>query len=87
MTDKPARNQSGFLNEVGRFFIDFGKGLLDDLGLSFRWALWGAIIGALVLGGVGFWYFSWAGLGYGLLAGAVLGGVGAWLLYLFALTA
>ena len=87
MTDEPAGNESGFLNAVGRFFVDVGKGLLDDLGLSFRWALWGAMIGAVLLGGTGFWYFGWEGLGLGLLAGAVLGGVGAWLLYLFALAA
>ena len=87
MTDERAGNESGFLNAIGRFLGDVGKGLLDDLALSLRWALWGGIIGALPLGGAGFWYFSWAGLGYGMLAGAVIGSVGAWLLYLFAAAA
>ncbi len=85
MTNDPHKpDDSGVLSIIGGFFVAFGRGLVSELGVSLRWALWGAIIGALLLGGAGFWYFSWQGLGYGLLAGAVIGGVGAWLFYLFA---
>ena len=45
---------------------------------SLRWAMWGAGLGAIVLGAAGFWFFGATGLVYGAGLGAVAGGLGAW---------
>ncbi len=68
----------GFWAYVGRSFADGAKE-------SLRWFLIGAVIGAVVLGGVGAYYFGWTGLGIGLIAGAVIGGIGLWWMYMSAL--
>ena len=61
------------------------KGLMheakSELRTSFRWAMWGAGLGAIALAGAGLWYFGTNAMVYGALIGAVAGGVGAWLLY------
>jgi len=63
----------------------FVKGLMQEakseLRTSFRWAVWGAGLGAIALAGAGLWYFGTTGLVYGAAIGAVAGGVGAWLLH------
>lgn len=60
--------------------------LADEARSWLRWAVAGAAIGAVILGGAGMYFFGWKGLGIGALAGAVVGGVGFWLFYLYATT-
>ncbi len=52
----------GFIKEVGR---DVGKDLLRETGTTIKWALGGAFLGAVVLGGLGFWKFGVTGLAIG----------------------
>ncbi len=52
-----------------------------------RWTLWGAVLGALVVGGAGAWFFGVKGLAYGAAAGAAVGGLGAWSFFLYVETA
>jgi hypothetical protein len=63
----------------------FSQGLVKEFRQearsALRWARNGAIVGAVVLGGIGLWYFGLVGLGIGAGIGAVVGGVGAFLLY------
>ena len=67
----------GFVKETAR---EVGKELISQSKLTLKWALGGAVIGALALGGVGFWFLGISGLGFGALIGAVLGGfLGGWL--------
>ena len=67
----------GFVKETAR---EVGKELFNQSKLTLKWALGGAVVGALALGGVGFWFLGLSGLGVGALIGAVLGGfVGGWL--------
>ena len=47
-----------------------------------QWSL--AILGALVLGCLGGYYFGWTGLGIGLLAGAVIGAILFWWMFMSA---
>lgn len=66
----------GFIKEVGR---EVGKGLIRETGITIKWALGGALIGGVVLGGLGFWKFGTTGLAIGAIVGAVVGGVlGGW---------
>ena len=67
--------------EVGRGVV---KGLLQEAKATLKWGVGGAMFGAAVLGGLGFWKFGTLGLGVGALAGAVLGGVGGIWVYLSA---
>jgi hypothetical protein len=69
----------GFAKELAR---DVSKGLLKETGVTLKWGLWGAVLGAIVLGGVGAWYFSAAGLVVGALAGALLGGIAGVVVYI-----
>jgi hypothetical protein len=65
-----------FIKELGK---DVGKGLLQETGSTLKWAAGGAVLGALVLGGLGLWKFGLIGLGIGAAAGAILGAVaGGW---------
>ncbi|MEM8885560.1 MAG: hypothetical protein AAGD14_15955 [Planctomycetota bacterium] len=57
-------------------------GVVEGAKSSLRWALGGAIVGALVLGVAGAWFAGVTGLGIGAAVGAVLGGIGAWWFYL-----
>jgi len=69
----------GFIKEVGR---DVGKHLLRETGTTIKWAVSGALIGAVVLGGLGFWKFGVTGLAIGAIVGAVVGGVvGGWIYF------
>ena len=66
----------GFIKELGR---DVGKGLLQEAGTTIKWAVGGAIFGAIVVGGLGLWKFGVTGLGIRAVAGAVIGGaIGGW---------
>jgi len=66
----------GFVREVGR---DVGKHLLRETGTTIKWAFGGAVVGAIIVGGVGFWKFGVTGLWIGAVAGALLGGaMGGW---------
>lgn len=67
---------TGFIKEIGR---DVGTDLLHETGTTIKWAVGGALIGAAVLGGLGFWKFGVTGLAIGAIAGGVVGGVvGGW---------
>jgi hypothetical protein len=53
--------------------------LVHETGTTIKWAVGGALIGAVVLGGLGFWKFGVTGLAIGAIAGGVVGGViGGW---------
>ncbi len=54
------------------------SGLKSEFVNSLQWALWGAGIGAIVLGVAGFWFFGVTGLALGAGVGAVAGGLAAW---------
>ena len=69
----------GFLKELGR---DVGKDLLRETGTTLKWAVGGALVGGVALGGIGFWKFGVMGLAIGAVAGAIVGGaVGFWLYF------
>ena len=66
----------GFIKEIGR---EAGTDLVHETGTTIKWAMGGALIGAVVLGGLGFWKFGVTGLAIGAIAGGVVGGViGGW---------
>ena len=67
---------TGFIKEIGQ---DVGTDLLHETGATIKWAVGGTLIGAAVLGGLGFWKFGVTGLAIGAIAGGVVGGVvGGW---------
>ena len=73
---KKKSGTTGFIKEIGR---DVGTDLLHETGATIKWAIGGALIGATVLGGLGFWKFGVTGLAIGAIAGGVVGGVvGGW---------
>lgn len=75
--EQPAKH--GFIKELGR---DVGKDLLRETGTTMKWTLGGALVGAVALGGIGFWKFGIAGLAIGAVAGAAVGGgIGFWLYF------
>lgn len=58
--------------------------LIDEGKTWLRFALGGAVIGALGLGGAAGWFIGLDAVLVATAIGTVVGGVGAWLLYLFA---
>ncbi|MGB0413109.1 MAG: hypothetical protein ACPGJU_01570 [Coraliomargarita sp.] len=60
-----------FIKEVGR---EVGKDLVRETGTAIKWAVGGALIGAVVLGGLGFWKFGVTGLAIRAIVGGVVGG-------------
>ena len=46
------------------------------------WFIVGAVIGGILLGGFGLYFFALKGLGIGLVVGAILGGIGLLLFYI-----
>lgn len=77
---QPNPKPEGFVKEVAR---DVGKEFVSETKETLKWALGGAIVGALILGGVGAKYFGLPGLGWGALAGSVVGAVAGALLYIW----
>ena len=66
----------GFIKEIGQ---EVGQDLVQETGTTIKWAVGGALIGAVVLGGLGFWKLGVTGLAIGAIAGGVVGGVvGGW---------
>lgn len=63
-----------------------GKELVRETGRSLRWGGAGAVVGAVGLGGVGFYLLGLKGLAIGACAGAVLGGLAALWFYFEAST-
>ncbi|MCB9911703.1 MAG: hypothetical protein H6827_01775 [Planctomycetes bacterium] len=57
---------------------DVVSSLKAEVRNSLLWAVWGAGLGAIVLGAAGFWFFGSTGLAYGAGVGAIAGGLGAW---------
>ncbi|MHC4938654.1 MAG: hypothetical protein ACYTHK_06770 [Planctomycetota bacterium] len=57
-------------------------GLAEEAKSWLLWALAGAIVGAVLLGGIGAYFAGLKGLGIGALAGAALGGIGVGIIYL-----
>lgn len=57
-----------------------------EAGAWLKWAATGAVLGAVILGGLGFYLLGFMGLLGGAAAGAVLGAIGLWLFYLNATT-
>lgn len=79
---RETQNKSGtecFIKESGRVV---GKQLLRETGTTIKWALAGAFLGGVVLGGLGFWKFGITGFFVGAIVGAVAGGVvGGWVYF------
>lgn len=80
MTDSESKRPER--QEPPSFAREVGSGLKAEVRTSLRWAFWGAGLGAVVVGAVGFWLLGGTGLAYGAAVGAVAGGFGAWLFYL-----
>jgi hypothetical protein len=78
MTEGRQPERESVVREIGRAF---GRGLVNEGRRWLRWAGTGAVVGAVLLGPAGGYFFGLEGLGIGLLAGAVIGGVGSLLLY------
>ena len=57
-----------------------------EVGTWFKWAAAGAMVGAVLLGGLGAYLLGSQGLLWGAGSGAVMGGLGSWLFYLNATT-
>jgi hypothetical protein len=66
-------------SETEEFIKDVGKDLLRETGTTIKWAVGGALVGAVVLGGLGLWKFGITSLTIGAVVGAALGGAtGFW---------
>ena len=78
-TSRETQKKSGtmeFIKEIGR---EAGTDLVHETGTTIKWAMGGALVGAVVLGGLGFWKFGVSGLAIGAIAGGIVGGVvGGW---------
>ena len=77
-SDQVEVSESGLVKDVA---LDVGKGLLSETKITLKWALVGAFIGALIVGGAGFWFLGLKGLGA--LIGAVIGAIAGGGLYLW----
>ncbi len=75
MTEQDPAKQKTFAKEVL-------SGLKEDARSSLRWAIGGAIAGAVVLGGIGLILFGLKGLLIGAGLGGAVGGIGVSWLYL-----
>jgi len=77
----PKKDQSpGFMEEMAR---DVGKDLASETKTTLKWALGGAIVGALIIGGIGFWLLGMKVLGVSALIGAVIGAIAGGWIYLW----
>ena len=63
------------------FTRGLGKAMGQEARSWLRWTLRGAVVGAIVLGGVGCWFFSLTGLWLGAGVGAIGGGLCAFFVY------
>jgi hypothetical protein len=61
-----------------------GKGLLKEGKATVKWGLWGAVVGAVALGGTGWFKFGTTMGLIGAGVGAVVGGIGAAWFYISA---
>jgi len=68
-------------SETGEIIKDVGKDLLRETATTIKWGIGGALIGAVILGALGFWKFGEVGLVVGAIAGAILGGAAGFLAY------
>ena len=75
-SDQVEVSESGLVKDVA---LDVGKGLLSETKITLKWAL----VGALIVGGAGFWFLGLKGLGMGALIGAVIGAIAGGGLYLW----
>jgi energy-converting hydrogenase Eha subunit A len=80
VTKEDEASTESLISEVGRAV---GRDVIEEGKSWLRWALGGAIVGALGLGGLGVYLFGVEALIYGVLIGAVIGAIGAWLLYIY----
>ncbi|MDP6963653.1 MAG: hypothetical protein QGF46_05750 [Planctomycetota bacterium] len=68
--------------ESSSFGKELGEELKKEAGAWLKSLIMGAVLGAIILGSLGFYLLGTTGLLGGLAVGAVVGGVGLWLLYL-----
>ena len=79
-SDQVEATKSEFVKDVA---LDVGKSLLSETKITIKWALVGAFIGTLVLGGAGFWFLGMKGLAMGVLMGVVIGAIAGGVLCLW----
>jgi hypothetical protein len=85
MEDGSGQDTKTILKETGKQLArGLGVGLVEEGRTWLRFAGAGAGLGAIGLGGAGFWYFGLEAGAIGAAVGAVVGGLGAWLFYLLA---
>lgn len=77
MSRKCETEPDGFLKAVG-------KGIAEEAKFSLRWASWGALCGAVILGAGALDDFGPCGLLFGAALGALIGGIGTWIVVLTA---
>ncbi len=78
--DQEKAPSCGFVEEIAR---DLGKDLASGTKTTLKWALGGAIVGALAVGGAGFWLLGIKVLGISALIGAVIGAIAGGGMYLW----
>ncbi len=66
--------------------LEIVKAIARETKTLLQWALGGAIVGALVVGGVGFWLVGMEGLGIGALIGTGVGAIAGGGIYLWFFT-
>ena len=79
MKPKNGNGSSSFVSEVK-------DGVVREMGTWLKWALAGAVVGAVLLGGLGGYFLGFEGFLWGAGAGAAVGGLGFGLFYLNANT-
>ena len=81
-TSRGTQKKSGIVGFIKEFVREAGEDLVSETGETIKSAVGGALIGAVFLGGSGFWKFGVTGLVFGAIVGGVVGGVvGAWIYF------
>ncbi len=80
------QDKSGASSPGRKLASEVGGELKREAGAWLKWFAVGAVVGAVILGGLGFYILGFKGLLGGAAVGAILGGTGLWLFYLNATT-
>lgn len=79
ISEEKETEQESLLREIG---TELKEELKDEVSTWFRWALGGAVVGSIILGGFGIYVAGFSGFLVGAVAGALIGGIGAWIFYI-----